>query len=46
MKKNAALLVIALSMILGTILAIAALDKDTKDIEFKGLGFSLSTNCR
>lgn len=43
MNKNAALLVIALSMILASIVTVCALDKETKNIEFNGFGFSVST---
>ena len=43
MKKHATLLVIALSMILAGILFLAALDKETKDVEFTGFGFRFST---
>jgi len=43
MKKNAALLVIALSMLLATIVTITALNKETKDLEFHGFGFSIRT---
>lgn len=43
MKKNAAFLLIALSMLLAMILVLASLNKEAKDLEFQGFGFSIKT---
>lgn len=43
MQKNALLIAFVVSMVLASLVTIFALHKDTKDLDFQGLGVSIKT---